>query len=301
MLVGSARFTGGGHQSAVPAPPPPAEPRQGSQAATTPVHADDAQPPVRLTGLAAGRRLLPPQSRVAYVRAMFSAIAPRYDLTNTVISAGLHRRWKRETVRLLAPPPGARVLDVCCGTGDLARLLAGAVGAHGLVIGVDFAAPMVRQARRRMRQGDGTRPSPGGGAAAPIAYLVGDALTLPFPDATFDGVTVGFGLRNLADPLAGLRELRRVLRPGGRLAVLEFARVRRPLLRALYDLYSFTLLATLGRLVSRHPDAYLYLPVSVRHWPDQAGVLKMMEEAGFQDPRARDLAGGIVAVYTAQA
>lgn len=217
---------------------------------------------------------------------MFSAIAPRYDLTNTVISAGLHRVWKRATVAALGLRPGEQALDLCCGTGDLARLMAEAVAPDGRVAGVDFSEPMIAQAR-----------GPSGGRAT---FLVGDALALPFPASTFDAAAVGFGLRNVADPGGAVGEIRRVLRPGGRLALLEFARVANPVVRVLYDLYSFTGLAALGRLVSGHPDAYTYLPVSVRHWLDQGGMVRLLEEHGFTNVTYRNLAGGIVAVYSAR-
>jgi len=241
-------------------------------------------------GIRAGRRDLSPEDRAEYVRRMFSAVAPRYDLTNTVISAGLHRPWKRETVAALGLRPGERTLDLCSGTGDLARLMVAAVGPSGIVAGVDFAEPMIAEARRRLS----------GRALGRAAFLVGDAMTVPFADATFDAAAVGFGLRNVRDPGAVLDEIRRVLRPGGRLALLEFARVANPVVRALYDLYSFTGLAVLGRLVSGHPDAYTYLPVSVRHWIDQQGMVRLLEQHGFVEAGYRNLAGGIVAVYRAR-
>jgi demethylmenaquinone methyltransferase/2-methoxy-6-polyprenyl-1,4-benzoquinol methylase len=217
---------------------------------------------------------------------MFSAVAPRYDLTNTVISAGLHRRWKRATVAALGLQPGERALDLCCGTGDLAGLMTEAVGPEGLVAGVDFALPMIAHARR--------------GAEGTVAFLLADAMAVPFADGTFDAAAVGFGLRNVADPSRMLDEIRRVLRPGGRVALLEFARVVNPILRALYDLYSFTGLAVLGRIVSGHPDAYTYLPVSVRHWIDQKGMVRLLEQHGFTGAASRNLAGGVVAVYSAR-
>jgi demethylmenaquinone methyltransferase/2-methoxy-6-polyprenyl-1,4-benzoquinol methylase len=244
-------------------------------------------------GVRAGRRAVPAAERVAYVRKMFSAIASRYDLTNTVLSAGLHRVWKRETVAALGLRPGERALDLCCGTGDLARLMARAVGPAGCVVGVDFAEPMITEARKQA-----AAPHPGEAASA---FLVADAMALPFQAGAFDAVAVGFGLRNVASPVQVLREIHSVLPPGGRLAILEFARVPNRLLRALYDLYSFTLLAGLGRLVSRHPDAYLYLPVSVRHWLDQPAMLRLLRGAGFSQATCRNLARGIVAVYRADA
>lgn len=241
-------------------------------------------------GVEAGRRTGPISQRVDYVRRMFGAVAPRYDLTNTVISAGLHSLWKRQTIAALGLRPGEQALDICCGTGDLARLMAAAVGPKGRVVGLDFSAPMLVQAQRRRSTSRGW---------ASLFHIMGDAMDLPLPANTFDAAAMGFGLRNVAEPGQVLREVRRVLRPGGRLAVLEFARVGNPILRWCYDLYSFTLMTGLGRLFSGHPDAYLYLPVSVRHWADQTGTLRLLAEAGFQQPTFRNLAGGIVAIYRA--
>lgn len=242
-------------------------------------------------GVRAGRRVLSAPDRVAYVRRMFSAVAPRYDLTNAVISAGLHRPWKRITVAALGLRPGEVAFDLCCGTGDLARLMAEAVGPTGWVVGADFAEPMIRQARGLAAR-DGTRSR---------HFLVGDAMSLPFRGASFDAVAVAFGLRNVADPGGALWEIRRVLRPGGRLAILEFGRVPNPLLRWLYTLYSFTLLALLGRIVSGHPDAYWYLPVSIRHWLDQRAMLDLLHASGYYNASYRNLAQGVVAVYRAEA
>ncbi len=249
-------------------------------------------------GVRAGRRDLPATDRVAYVRRMFSAVAARYDLTNTIISAGLHRPWKRSTVAALGLRSGQRALDLCCGTGDLARSMVRAVGPTGRVVGADFAEPMIRQARwLASRDGCASRHA----AVGRRLFLVGDAMSLPFPDGRFDAAAVAFGLRNVADPGEALREIRRVLRPGGRLAILEFGRVPNPLLRWLYDLYSFTVLAGLGRLVSGHADAYWYLPVSIRHWLDQAAMIRLLREAGYRNPTYRNLAQGVVAVYRAEA
>jgi demethylmenaquinone methyltransferase/2-methoxy-6-polyprenyl-1,4-benzoquinol methylase len=246
-------------------------------------------------GVRAGRRTIPAAERAAYVRRMFGAIAPRYDLTNTVISAGLHGRWKRLTVAALELRPGERALDICCGTGDLARMMAETVGSAGSVVGVDFALPMIVQAHRLAADRGGS-PAP----SARPSFLAADALRLPFAAAAFDAAAVAFGLRNVADPAAALREIRRVLRPGGRLAVLEFGRVPNPVVRTLYDLYSFTLLAALGRLVSGHPDAYWYLPVSIRHWLDQKAMIHLLGETGFDHATYHNLAQGVVAIYRAE-
>ncbi len=230
----------------------------------------------------------PRAQKRAYVRAMFSAIARRYDLLNTLLSFGLHRRWKQFAADCAGLSPGASAVDVCCGTGDLAFLLKARVGSSGRVVGVDFAGPMVEVARRRA------------GGRRGVWFVQGDAEALPLADGAFDAATVGFGIRNVADLDRALAELYRVLRRGGRLVVLEFGRPRNPLFRALYDLYSFTVIPWLGRSLSRHPDAYLYLPVSIRAWPDQTTFPEILRRAGFTPGRVHDLAGGAVVVYVAR-
>lgn len=237
-----------------------------------------------------GRGGVSPEEKVRYVRRMFGAIAPRYDLANAFISAGLHRLWKRIAADLTGAPPGGRALDVCCGTGDLALLLARRVGPRGRVLGVDFSPEMLEIARRR---------AAAVGLGEVCRFVPGDAQALPAGSATFDVATVGFGIRNVGHPEAALRELCRVLRPGGRLAVLEFSRPRNPVIRRLYDAYSFTLMPWLGRTASRHPDAYWYLPTSVRAWPDQDAFDAMLRGAGFEGVRCRNFGTGITAVHLA--
>ncbi|MCS7172717.1 MAG: bifunctional demethylmenaquinone methyltransferase/2-methoxy-6-polyprenyl-1,4-benzoquinol methylase UbiE [Armatimonadetes bacterium] len=235
----------------------------------------------------AGRSSLPPEQKRAYVRAMFSRIARRYDLLNGLLSLGLHRRWKRFAVACTGIAPGDAALDVCCGTGDLALLLWERAGAAGRVVGVDFSGPMVEVARSRA------------GSRKGLWFVQGDAESLPLPDEAFHAATVGFGIRNVADLDRALRELHRVLRPGGRLVILEFGQPRNPLFRSLYDLYSFTVIPWVGHCLSRHPDAYLYLPVSIREWPDQREFPEILKHAGFAPVEVHDLAGGAVAVYVA--
>jgi demethylmenaquinone methyltransferase / 2-methoxy-6-polyprenyl-1,4-benzoquinol methylase len=250
----------------------------------------DANEPVESSGIRVGRGGASPEEKVRYVRRMFGAIAPHYDLANAFISAGLHRVWKRITVGLTGVAPGGRVLDVCCGTGDLALLLARRVGPRGRVVGVDFSPEMLEIARRR---------TAAAGYGEVCRFLPGDAQALPLADAAFDAATIGFGIRNVGQPETALRELRRVLRPGGRLGVLEFSRPRNAVIRRLYDGYSFTLMPWLGRLASRHPDAYLYLPASVRTWPDQEAFGAMLRCAGFEQVRYRNFGSGITAVHLA--
>ncbi|MER3456460.1 MAG: bifunctional demethylmenaquinone methyltransferase/2-methoxy-6-polyprenyl-1,4-benzoquinol methylase UbiE [candidate division GAL15 bacterium] len=229
-----------------------------------------------------------PEGKRAYVRSMFAAIAPRYDLLNSLLSFGLHHRWKRYAARLATVPPGGAALDVCCGTGDLAFLLWEQAGPGGRTLGVDFAAPMVALARRRARGRSG------------LWFVQADAEALPFPEGCFHAVTVGFGVRNVARLERALAEMYRVLRPAGRLVVLEFSQPRNRLFAALYDFYSYTAVPWLGRRLSRHPDAYWYLPTSIRAWSDPETFGHLLAEAGFCRVRHHSLLAGAVAVHVAE-
>src|SRR5262245_15150074 len=220
----------------------------------------------------------------AYVRRVFTAIAPRYDLLNHLLSLNVDRRWRRAAVRRLEweRAPAGRYLDLCAGTMDLAAELARAAGFHGRVVGADFVVPMLALGRLKAPR------------TAPVAA---DALGLPFPDATFDGAMVAFGVRNLADLDAGLREAARVLKPGARFVVLEFTTPRFAPLRALYLFYFRRLLPAIGRAVSKHRDAYTYLPESVLDFPDPAALARKLEAAGFHDVRYELVTGGICAIH----
>ena len=215
---------------------------------------------------------LPPEG----VRKMFDRIAPVYDAMNRLMTAGLDRRWRRETVAAVVTP-GDRVLDVCCGTGDLALA---AAEAGGKVTGLDFSDPMLERAHAK-------------GPA--IEWVSGDALALPFADGSFDAVTIGFGLRNLANVERGLEELRRVLGPGGRVAILEITRPRGAL-APFYRLWFDGVIPLAGKILPGG-SAYSYLPASVRRFPDPQGLAKLMDEAGFDAIRWRLFAGGIVALH----
>jgi demethylmenaquinone methyltransferase / 2-methoxy-6-polyprenyl-1,4-benzoquinol methylase len=214
--------------------------------------------------------------RAPKVREMFSRLARRYDLLNDVMSFGLHRLWKRDAVELaLAGRTGpARILDLCCGTGDLAFLAGAGAAAGSRVVGLDFTLPMLGVARERRAS---SRHAP--------AFTQGDAMRLPFPDAAFDAVTMGYGLRNVADPLACLREIRRVLAPGGRIVVLDFGRPDHPLPRALYGAFLRTVMPVIGWLFHGDPDTYLYIPESLARYPAQRGVRDLMEKAGLAEAR----------------
>ncbi|MBA2642794.1 MAG: class I SAM-dependent methyltransferase [Actinobacteria bacterium] len=208
---------------------------------------------------------------------MFDRIAPVYDVMNRVMTMGLDRRWRRLAVRE-AVWPGDRVLDACCGTGDLA---VEAERRGGRVVGLDFSERMLERARRK---------------SGAIEWVQGDALALPFADAEFDAVTVGFGVRNLDDLEAGLRELERVLRPGGRLAVLEITRPR-GLLRPFFRVWLDVLVPIAGKILPGG-KAYTYLPASIRRFPGPEDLSRLLEAAGFGDVRFRLLGGGSVALHT---
>jgi demethylmenaquinone methyltransferase / 2-methoxy-6-polyprenyl-1,4-benzoquinol methylase len=210
------------------------------------------------------------------VRGMFDRIAPVYDAMNRVMTAGLDRRWRRLAVSEVVWP-GDRVLDACCGTGDLA---VEAERRGGRVVGLDFSPKMLERARRK---------------SGAIEWVQGDALALPFADAEFDAATVGFGVRNLSDLEAGLRELARVLRPGGKLAVLEITRPR-GILRPFFRLW-FDILVPLAGKVLPGGQAYTYLPASVRRFPGPDDLSALFERAGFENVRYRLLGGGIVALH----
>ena len=222
----------------------------------------------------------------AYVREVFTGIAPRYDLLNHVLSLNADRRWRRAAVDALGweERPAGRYLDLCAGTLDLAAELGNRVGFAGRVVAADFVPAMLRQGR-------GKSPR-----ALPTAA---DALGLPFGDAEFDGATVGFGVRNLMDLDAGLREAARVIRPGGRLVVLEFTTPRRQPLRGLYLGYFTRVLPRIGRLVSKHRSAYDWLPASVLAFPEPAALAARLEGAGFAPVEWRTMWGGIVALHIA--
>jgi demethylmenaquinone methyltransferase / 2-methoxy-6-polyprenyl-1,4-benzoquinol methylase len=216
---------------------------------------------------------------------MFDRIAGRYDLMNSVMSAGLHHRWRSRAADLAAIVPGDRALDVCCGTGDLALELKRRVGSTGTVVGLDFSEPMLEIAREKsVREG------------AEISYRQGNALALPFEDASFDAATVGFGVRNLVDLGAGVAELARVVRPGGRVVILEITTPTRPPLSWFHRIWFDRLVPLLGT-VAGDRDAYSYLPESVRRFPRAVELAALMQDTGLSDIRYLVTAGGIVALH----
>ena len=218
------------------------------------------------------------------VREMFSGIAKRYDLLNHLLSGNVDKRWRRivaTKVREKLPSSSSRILDVACGTGDLSLTLFEITGAR--VVGTDFCRPMLEIAAGKTPKG--------------LPLIEGDALALPFRDGTFEVVTIAFGLRNLASIDSGLAELRRVLKPGGWVAVLEFSRPANAVLRPLFGLYFTKVLPLLGGLISGSHGAYSYLPASVQKFPDQKQLSLLMQRAGFEQVEFENLSGGIAALH----
>jgi demethylmenaquinone methyltransferase/2-methoxy-6-polyprenyl-1,4-benzoquinol methylase len=226
-----------------------------------------------------------PENKARRVAQVFDRVAERYDLMNDLMSLGLHRAWKAFAVAVARLHPGEEVLDIATGTGDLARALAGRVGPGGRVCMTDINGTMLARGRDRTLDS---------GMLLPAVQC--DAERLPFPDASFDCVTVGFGLRNMTHKDEALREMARVLRCGGRLLVLEFSAVRKPL-APLYDLYSFKVLPWLGARVAGDAAAYRYLAESIRRHPDQHTLAAMMKDAGFAEVEVFNLAAGVVAIH----
>jgi demethylmenaquinone methyltransferase / 2-methoxy-6-polyprenyl-1,4-benzoquinol methylase len=219
------------------------------------------------------------------VRGVFDAVAPKYDVMNDLMSMGLHRAWKAYTVAVANVRPGDRVLDLAGGTGDLARAFASKVGPQGLVVHTDINEAMLREGRVRLENE---------GLVLPTTLC--DAEALPFASASFDVVTVAFGLRNMTHKDRALQEMARVLRPGGRLLVLEFSKVAAPLAKA-YDWYSFNILPRLGQWVAGDADSYRYLAESIRMHPDQQALQALMKANGFGHVDVHNLTGGVVALH----
>jgi demethylmenaquinone methyltransferase/2-methoxy-6-polyprenyl-1,4-benzoquinol methylase len=235
-----------------------------------------------------GFEQVPLKDKARRVRSVFDSVADRYDLMNDLMSGGAHRLWKQFTLSLTGLRPGGRALDIAGGTGDLASGLARQVGNTGLVVLADINARMLQHGRDRLIDR---------GLTAMLQYVQADAERLAFADGSFDCVTIGFGLRNVTDKAAALASMRRVLRPGGQLLVLEFSTPVIPALNRLYDAYSFNVLPWLGRVVAGDADSYRYLAESIRRHPDQRTLLGLMEAAGLESCRYHNLMGGIVALH----
>jgi demethylmenaquinone methyltransferase / 2-methoxy-6-polyprenyl-1,4-benzoquinol methylase len=230
--------------------------------------------------------------RAPKVREMFSRLASKYDLVNDVMSFGMHRAWKRRAVRIALDRTGAphRWLDLCCGTGDMAFLAERLAGPSPRVVGVDFTLPMLAVARRReIRE------------ARTTAFVQADAQRLPFADGAFDVITVGYGLRNIADPRAALAEMRRVLAPGGRCVILDFGKPRSRIPAALYNAFLRTMMPFVGWLFHRDPETYLYIPESLASYPGQVGVRDLMADVGFEDARFEEKLLGTMGINIGEA
>jgi demethylmenaquinone methyltransferase / 2-methoxy-6-polyprenyl-1,4-benzoquinol methylase len=219
------------------------------------------------------------------VKGVFDSVASKYDVMNDLMSLGLHRIWKRYAIAVSGAREGQAVLDIAAGTGDLTEAFSRRVGPRGLVVHSDINEAMLRQGRSRLNDAGLNPPS-----------ALADAQKLPFPEARFDIVSVAFGLRNMTDKDAALAEMGRVLKPGGRLLVLEFSKVTAPLAPA-YDWYSFNVLSRLGQLIANDSASYRYLAESIRMHPDQATLKSMMKSAGFGHVDVHNLAGGVVALH----
>ncbi len=230
---------------------------------------------------------VPWQEKARRVRGVFDSVADNYDLMNDLMSAGTHRWWKHFTLQLANLRPGQRALDVAGGTGDLAVGLARQVGKRGVVVLTDINSAMLAHGRDRVIDE---------GHVSNVQFAQANAEKLPFADSTFDCVTIGFGLRNVTDKPAALASMRRVLKPGGQLLVLEFSRPVAAV-KPFYDAYSFRILPLLGKLVAKDEASYRYLAESIRMHPDQDKLLAMMQAAGLEDCRYHNLTGGIVAVH----
>ena len=235
-----------------------------------------------------GYRRVKAEEKARLVRQVFDSVADRYDLMNDLMSAGIHRWWKAELIRVLNPQPGQRLVDVAGGTGDIARRVLDRAGEAEIIV-CDINERMLRRGRDRAIDA---------GRLGGIGWVCGDAEALPIADASVDAYTIAFGLRNVTHIATALAEARRVLRPGGRFLCLEFAPVDTPLLNRVYDLYSFAVLPILGQVVAGDREAYQYLVESIRRFPPQPELARLMTAAGLEQVSFRNLTGGIAALHS---
>lgn len=235
-----------------------------------------------------GYQTIDESEKAARVADVFHSVAARYDLMNDLMSGGIHRLWKRFTIELSGVRPGNRVLDIAGGTGDLARKFSRLVGPEGEVVLADINESMLKVGRDRLLDL---------GVAGNVRFVQADAEALPFPDNHFDCITIAFGLRNVTHKDRAIASMLRVLKPGGRLLVLEFSKPGNKLLSKAYDQYSFTLLPLMGKLVTNDSESYRYLAESIRMHPDQETLKAMMEEAGFARVTYHNMTGGVVALH----
>ena len=231
---------------------------------------------------------VPVGEKVEKVAGVFHSVAAKYDIMNDLMSGGVHRLWKKYTIECSAVRSGSKVLDIAGGTGDLTLAFSKLVGSEGQVVLADINSSMLNVGRDRLIDK---------GVGAQVQYCQANAECLPFPDDYFDCITIAFGLRNVTDKDAALRSFYRVLKPGGRVLVLEFSKPGNPLLSKVYDTYSFKALPFMGKLITDDADSYRYLAESIRMHPDQETLRGMMDEAGFANTKYDNLTGGIVALH----
>jgi demethylmenaquinone methyltransferase / 2-methoxy-6-polyprenyl-1,4-benzoquinol methylase len=236
-----------------------------------------------------GYTQVPKQEKVKRVAEVFHSVADKYDVMNDLMSFGIHRIWKRITIEYSSVRKGQKVLDLAGGTGDLTAKFSQLVGDEGLVVLADINESMLKVGRDKLRDK---------GLFKNIEYVQANAEELPFTDNYFDCITISFGLRNVTDKQKALQSMWRVLKPGGRLLILEFSKPQYQILNKAYDLYSFTMLPLMGKIVANDSDSYRYLAESIRMHPDQKTLKKMMEDAGFVDVKYHNMTGGIVALHT---
>ncbi|MCX8580860.1 MULTISPECIES: bifunctional demethylmenaquinone methyltransferase/2-methoxy-6-polyprenyl-1,4-benzoquinol methylase UbiE [unclassified Gilliamella] len=236
-----------------------------------------------------GYTQVPKQDKVKRVAEVFHSVADKYDIMNDLMSFGIHRIWKKITIEYSSVRKGQKVLDLAGGTGDLTAKFSQIVGDDGLVVLADINESMLKVGRDKLRDK---------GLFKNIEYVQANAEELPFADNYFDCITISFGLRNVTDKQKALESMWRVLKPGGRLLILEFSKPQYQILNKAYDLYSFTMLPLMGKIVANDSDSYRYLAESIRMHPDQKTLKKMMEDAGFVDVKYHNMTGGIVALHT---
>ncbi len=222
------------------------------------------------------------------VQGVFGSVASKYDVMNDAMSLGIHRIWKEAMMDWLAPRAGQRLLDVAGGTGDIAFKFIERAGQASAVV-CDITEPMLVEGRKRAEAGK---------LAESLDWVVGDAMALPFPDNSFDVYTISFGIRNVTRPQEALNEAYRVLRPGGRLMVLEFSQIPNELMQKAYDLYSFNIIPQMGKMIANDKDSYQYLVESIRRFPDQETFLGMLRKAGFENAKYRNMTMGIAAMHS---
>ena len=235
-----------------------------------------------------GFETVPEEEKAGRVQGVFNSVASKYDIMNDVMSVGIHRVWKEAMMDWLAPRPGQYLLDVAGGTGDIAFKFLGRAGAgHATVL--DLTEPMLVEGRKRAEAAN---------LEGSLDWVVGDAMALPFSDNSFDVYTISFGIRNVTRPQEALNEAYRVLRPGGRLMVLEFSQLPNPAMQKMYDLYSFNVIPRMGQAIAGDRESYQYLVESIRNFPDQESFLGMVRAAGFGQAKYRNLSMGIAALHS---